>query len=224
MSGKRRHFWLTCVDQKAFLITRWLTFTKHKERRDDQTCFQPFASSRSSLEAGACKRRLTWWNFDNSSDRLKEGNCLVRLSAFNVYHTRAKKYGRYNWSKLAHHRQGPLFKKWIIGLSLSFSLSLSLSLFFNRKFSKFAYHHKHIRKSDKEISYGERPYACADKESHTTSSEWRQKKRQSEYEELNNVNTKTCKKEILTALRSTIPTPIIILISKWINEIFCINV
>lgn len=103
--------------------------------------------------------------------------------------------------------------------------SLSLSFFsFYRKFSKFAYHHKHIRKSDKEISYGERPYACADKESHTTSSKWRQKKRQSEYEELNDVNTKTCKKEILTALRSTISTLTMILISKWINEIFCINV
>ena len=56
-------------------------------------------------------------------------------------------------------------------LSLFLSLSLSLFFFFYRKFSKFAYHHKHIRKSDKEISYGERPYACADKESHTTSSE-----------------------------------------------------
>ena len=83
-------------------------------------------------------------------------------------------------------------------------LSLSFSLFFYRKFSKFAYHHKHIRKSDKKISYGERPYACADKESHTTSSEGRQKKRQSEYKELYDVNTKTCKKEILTSLRSTI--------------------
>ena len=38
---------------------------------------------------------------------------------------------------------------------------------FFAKQNGFAYHHKDIRKSNQEVSYSERPYACANKESHT---------------------------------------------------------